>query len=444
MTADEVFRDLNALVAPGGAHGSTIPGTQRPSVAPKGWEPGVKYAQDGLGMTVTTPVHDVNVARDEAAWQPMVESMGLEVPPGYAVRLVEAKYDEGAWSRDSLFTEWPDADEREAAGQSRYTKTPATRKPCWRYRFAVEPSAARMHADDVDSIIAEVLRRRRKRPAAAVGAPRRALNVAYADPQAGKVAMLGGTRELAARVGECFDLLTDHLADLKKVGRHPTEASWFDAGDCVEGFNNVASQKYTNDLTMTQQVRVHRRLTLHGLDYLAARFPQVQAVTCGSNHAQVREGKDPIGPPDNDWGIEVLAQVQDAYARNEAAYGHVTFGYPHQWRDTLAVDSGGLLIGLAHGHQWRNPDPKAVRTWWMGQTFGEQPVADARILLAGHFHHFSAKEMGNGRLFLQAPTLDGGSDWFTQVAGEVSRPGLMVFSTTPDGWDDLRILRPAA
>ena len=49
--------------------------------------------------------------------------------------------------------------------------------------------------------------------------------------------------------------------------------------------------------------------------------------------------------------------------------------------------------------------------------------------------------MGNGRLWLQAPTLDNGSDWLTRLTGESSRPGLLVFTTTPDGWDDLKILR---
>lgn len=431
MNSDALIRDLNALLDPG-VEGTTIKDTQRPtaasvdSAAPKGWEPGVKFSPDGLGMTVTTTAQTVNVQRNEGAWTDMVRELGLEVPDGFVVRLVEAKYDPGAWARD--------ADDR-GKPHSAY------RSPVWRYRFAVEHSSRQVHVEDVDRIIAEVMRKRRKRPAAAGDATPRALNVVYADPQAGKVALLGGTRELAARVGDCFDLLTDHLADLKKVGRAPTEATWLDAGDCVEGFSNVPSQKYTNDLSMTQMIRAHRRFTLFGLDYLAGRFPKVQAVTCGSNHGQVREGKDPVGPPDNDWGIEVLSQVQDAYARNEDAYGHVSFGYPHHWRDSLAVESGGLLLGLAHGHQWRNPDPKAVRTWWHGQTFGRQPVADARVLVAGHFHHLAAKEMGNGRLFLQAPTLDNGSDWFSQVSGEVSTPGLLVFSSTPDGWDDLRILR---
>lgn len=430
MNTEALIRDLNALIEPGLA-GTTIPETQRPSAAsvdsaaPKGWEPGVKFSEDGR-MTVTTTAQTANVQRNERAWHGLVEELGLEVPAGFVVRLVEAKYDPGAWARDPGDRGKPHS---------------AYRAPVWRYRFSIEPDSGQMHTEDVDRIFSEVMRKRRKRPAASASAGPRALNVVYADPQAGKVDVLGGTRELAARVGDCFDLLTDHLADLRKVGRLPTEATWLDAGDSCEGFNNVASQKYTNDLTMTQQVRVHRRITFHGLDYLAGRFSLVNAATCGSNHAQIREGKDPVGPPDNDWGIEVLSQVQDAYSRNDEAYGHVRFAYPPKWQDSLAIVSGGLELGLAHGHQFRNGTEKGVRDWWQGQTFGELPVKDAQILCTGHWHHLAAREMGAGRLWIQSPTLDNGSSWWGRVSGESSKPGLLVFSTTPDGWDDLRILR---
>ena len=76
--------------------------------------------------------------------------------------------------------------------------------------------------------------------------------------------------------------------------------------------------------------------------------------------------------------------------------------------------------------------------------FGTQPVTDAKILVTAHLHHWAAKECGDGRLWLQAPTLDAGSPWFSRLSGEMSVPGILVFSTTEDGWDDLRILRPDA
>lgn len=455
MSTDALVRDLAALVTAGGNHPTTIKGASRPtaSASPKGWDPGVKYESNR--MVVTSTGREENVQGDPAAWRAIVAELGLEVPHGYVVRLAEAKYDPAAWHRDTEFIQYPDGVGGEAsedapqaedgtgpARKSPWTKAPAVTRPVWRYRFVVEPDNGQMHTDDVDRIFAETMRlRAKKRPAVADGAVRRAVNVVYADPQAGKVAVLGGTDALVARLGDSFDLLTDHLRDLKKVGRAPTEATWIDAGDTCEGFNNIAAQKYQNDLTMTQQVRFSRRAQLHGLGFLADRFNTVKAVTCGSNHTQLREGKDAIGPADNDWGIEVMSQIQDAFAQNPDARGHVQFGYPHQWRDTLSIDSGGLLIGLAHGHQFKSGTDKGVADWWKGQTFGEQPVARARVLVTGHFHHFASREMGNGRLWVQAPTIDNGSDWFTQISGEVSYPGLMVFSTTENGWDDLRILR---
>lgn len=444
-----LIRDMTALVAAGANHDTTIPDTQRPvapsaptGAAPKGWEPGVQFRSDG-GMTVTTPPTALNLQRDEGAWTAFVQdSMDLELPAGYVAILKEAKFDPAAWHRDTEFQQYPDAEDREPG--KKWTKAPAVTRPVWRYRFAIELASEQVHREDVDRIIAEVMRRKRKRPTAPAAAGPRALNVVYADPQAGKVAILGGTEALAARVAGCFDMLEDHIRDLRKVGRAPTSATWWDGGDCIEGFNNVRSQERTNDLQMTQQVRAHRRFTLHGLGFLADRFAEVDALTCGSNHAINRDGKDPVAGVDDDWGIEVLSQVQDAYALNPDAYGHVRFGYPHQYRDTLLAVSGGLPIGLAHGHQFKGGTDKAVADWWKGQTFGNQPVADARVLITGHYHHFAAREMGDGRLWIQAPTLDNGSDWFTRIAGEVSVPGLLVFSSTPDGWDDLRILRPAA
>ncbi|MFJ4342707.1 hypothetical protein [Streptomyces sp. NPDC088915] len=409
---------LDALLRPAAVTQSGPPQTVRPSVtAPKGWEPGVRYEANGA-MLVTAPAAEAP-PQDENGWRERVEALGLAVPDGYHVRLVEARHDPAAWHRDTQ-------------GEDAVTR------PVWRCRYLIEPAAPGWAAtDDLNSLVRDAMRRRRKqRPAPETVA--RALAVVYADPQAGKVGRDGGTKELVGRIADRFDRLQDHLRDLGKVGRAPDSAYWLDAGDCIEGFENVPSQAFTNDLTLTQQVRVHRRLTFEGLDRLAATFPRVVAATVGSNHARVRRGKDPLGPPEDDWGIEVMSQIADAYSRNPDAYGHVSFVVPEPWRDTVSLDMAGTIVGLAHGHQY--PRPEKAADWWKTQTFGRQPIADARVLLTGHYHHFRAQQLGNGRLWLQAPTLDNGSDWFAVRAGEVSQPGLMVLSVTADGWDDLRIL----
>ncbi|MFJ7004141.1 hypothetical protein ACIQWY_29550 [Streptomyces albidoflavus] len=409
--------ELEALLEPVSAPQSHPPQTQRPQPAvPRGWESGVRYEPSGA-MVVTAPPAET-APTGEADWRERVEQMGLAIPDGFRVRLVEARHDPAAWHRD-------------------HQGDDAVTRAVWRCRYVIEPAAPTWQAAaDVDALVRDAMRRRRK-PRPAVDAADRALVVVYADAQAGKVGRDGGTPELVARIAERFDRLDDHVRDLKAVGRAPTVAYWADAGDCIEGFENTTQQAFTNDLTLTEMVRVHRRLTFEGLDRLAGKFGRVVAATCGSNHARVRRGKDAVGPPVDDWGIEVMSQIADAYARNADAYGHVSFVMPERWRDTVSLDVAGHIVGLAHGHQYR---PEKAGDWWRGQTFGRQPVADADILITGHYHHFRAQQMGNGRLWVQAPTLDNGSDWYAVSSGEVSTSGLLVFSVGPDGWDDLRIL----
>ncbi|WP_239069562.1 hypothetical protein [Streptomyces sp. SID13666] len=410
--------DLQALLQPAAADQAGPTQILRPATtAPKGWEAGVKYEPNGA-MIITAPAGE-QPPQDEPGWRHHVEDLGLTVPDGFRVRLVEAKHDPAAWHRDNQGDD-------------------AVTRAVWRCRYSVEPSTPTWaSAGDIDALIRDAMRRRRT-PRPAVDTTDRALVVVYADAQAGKVGRDGGTPELIARVADRFDRLDDHIRDLKAVGRGPTAAYWLDAGDCIEGQENTAQQAFTNDLTMTEMVRVHRRLTFEGLDRLVGRFGRVVAATCGSNHGRVRRGKEAIGPPVDDWGIEVLSQVADAYARNADAYGHVSFVIPERWRDTVSLDVAGTTVGLAHGHQYARPDKAG--DWWRGQTFGRQPVADASILITGHFHHWRTQQLGQGRLHIQAPTLDNGSDWFTVRSGEVSTAGLMVFSVGPTGWDDLRLL----
>jgi hypothetical protein len=368
-------------------------------------------------MTVVT-APTATGPQDPNAWKAAVEELGLSVPNGWEVQLTEAKHDPAAWHRD-------------AEGEDAVTR------PVWRLKFRVAPSSlAGYGAEDIATMVRDAMRVKRSRRAPV--APSRGLVVAYSDPQTGKVDRRGGTPELIARVAEKFDRLQDHIRDLQAVGRPVDSAYWMDAGDCVEGQQNVAAQIGTNDLTMTEMVRLHRRLTFDGLKRLARQFDSVTAAVCASNHAQHRVNGKMVGPPTDDWGIETMQQVADAFAVNEGAFGHVKFILPETWQETVSVDVAGTVVGLSHGHQVRNPSK--VVDWWRGQTFGEQPVAAARILLTGHFHHFRAEEVGSGKLWVQAPALDNGSSWYSNWSGDDSRAGLLVFSVGPDGWSDLVIL----
>lgn len=380
------------------------------------WQPGVAFDPSGAMTVVTAPT--ATGPQDPQAWKAAVEDLGLAVPEGWSVQLTEAKYDPAAWTRG-------------AEGEDAVTQA------VWRLKFRVAPaSLAGYGAEDVATMVRDAMRVKRSRRAPV--APSRGLVIAYSDPQTGKVDRRGGSAELVRRIAEKFDRLQDHVRDLSAVGRPVDSAYWMDAGDCIEGQQNVASQLATNDLTMTEMVRLHRRLTFDGLNRLARQFDSVTAAVCASNHAQHRINGKTVGPPSDDWGIETMQQVADAFHCNPDAYGHVKFVLPQEWQETVSVDVAGTVVGLSHGHQVRSP--AKVVDWWRGQTFGEQPVAAARILLTGHFHHLRVEQAGAGKLWVQAPPLDNGSTWYTNRTGEDSSAGLLVFSVGPDGWSDLTIL----
>lgn len=417
MSGSGLSRDLDDLLRLSQGQAAPSRAGVNPT-APVGreWQPGVAFGADGSMTVVTAPT--TTGPQDQNAWKAAVEELGLTVPEGWTVQLAEAKYDPAAWTRA-------------AEGEDAVTQA------VWRLKFRVAPATmAGYGAEDVATMVRDAMRV--KRTPRRLAAASRGLVVAYADPQTGKVDRRGGTPELIARVAEKFDRLQDHVRDLKAVGRPVDSAFWMDAGDCIEGQQNVAAQLGTNDLTMTEMVRLHRRLTFDGLNRLARQFDSVTAAVAASNHAQHRVNGKMVGPPSDDWGIETMQQVADAFNCNPDAYGHVRFVLPEKWQETVSVDVAGTVVGLSHGHQVRSPGK--IVDWWRGQTFGEQPVAAARILLTGHFHHFRAEEVGSGKLWLQAPALDNGSSWYSNTSGDDSRAGLLVFSVGSDGWSDLEIL----
>ena len=393
---------------------ASVPEAPRPKV-PKGWEPGVKYEPSGDMLVTTPPTSDLDGGQDE--WRALVTAMGLTVPDGYRVRLVEAKHDPAAWQRD-------------AVGEDAVTR------PVWRLRFAVEPDPGSAEDTDLAAIAAMIRTHKRKPPEPRDGKPS-SFVVVPADWQVGKTGSNGGTEELVERVLAQFDRMEQRVKDLRRLGYALNTGYWLDAGDIIEGFSNVAAQHQTNDLAMTRQIRVARRLSLEGIGRLSRMHKAVTAASCGSNHCQVRIGKDRANDPGDDWGLEILTQVADSYALNPEVYGHVEFRVPERWRESLALEIEGRIVGLTHGHQAK---PGQLASWWRGQSHGRQPVADADILVSGHYHSLLIQHTGNGRTHFQAPTSDAGSDWFTNNTGEVSQAGLLTFVVTPDGWEALDIL----
>ena len=255
----------------------------------------------------------------------------------------------------------------------------------------------------------------------------RCLVVMWSDLQVGKVDYRGNSQTLIERV----QLMQARLMELIKRER-PEKVIFADLGDTVENFGNAADlqQLHTNDLSIMEQVDLATTFAWQSLRMIAERVPDVTYASVGSNHCQWRVNKQVVGKPSDDWGIFIGRQL--ARLSKEISLP-IKFIEPQPHDESLAIDvfgDGFHILGIAHGHQAKRPDN--MSQWWRGQAFGKQPVADASILIHGHWHHLRVTEMGStprgtSRFLVMAPTMDNGSGWWRKTTGEDSVPGLGVF-----------------
>jgi len=257
----------------------------------------------------------------------------------------------------------------------------------------------------------------------------RCLVVLWSDLQVGKVDYRGNSDSLLERVA----LMQARLIEQVKREK-PEQVIFADLGDTVENFFNAnsAQQHYSNDLSIMEQVDVATTLAWQTIRGLAELVPTVTYASVGSNHCQFRaaNGKA-IGKPTDDWGVFIGRQL--ARLAEETGLTNIRFVEPQPYDETLAIDvfnDGFHILGIMHGHQAARPE--AIGDWWRKQSFGRQPVADASLLVHGHWHHLRVQELGSvdrgdkvaSRFIVMAPTMDNGSNWFKMNSGEDSIPGL--------------------
>lgn len=269
--------------------------------------------------------------------------------------------------------------------------------------------------------------RKKVKPAKLEKPEPRCLVVMWSDLQVGKVDYRGGTEALIERV----NLMQTRLNALIRSEK-PEKVIFVDLGDTVEGFNNAApmQQLQSNSISIMEQVDLATTFAWNTLGQIAERVPDITYASVGSNHCQWRIGREVVGKATDDWGIFIGRQL--ARLAKEANLP-IRFVEPQEHDESLALDvfgDGFHILGIAHGHQAKRPDN--MGQWWRGQAFGRQPVADASILIHGHWHHLRVTEMGStprgtSRFLIMAPTMDNGSGWWKKVTGEDSVPGLGVF-----------------
>lgn len=205
-------------------------------------------------------------------------------------------------------------------------------------------------------------------------------------------------------------------------------------GDCIEGYvSQGGANTWRTTLTITEQVRLYRRILLEQVKTFAAIAPKVVVVAIPGNHD---EANRPIHTYGDSWAIEAAAAVSDAL-QLAGTYEHVTVHTPDRDELTLTLDVCGTVVGAAHGHQWR---PGQAVNWWSKQSHGRQPIGDADLLLSAHLHHLRVEHTGSDKTWLQVPALESGSTWWKHRTGEWGQPGMVTALVGGGSWSSLEIL----
>ena len=249
--------------------------------------------------------------------------------------------------------------------------------------------------------------------------------VCLADFQLGKVGSGGGTEDTIRLVRRAIRDIAD---DIRFRGPYK-RIILADVGDSTEGFWNVASQAQTNDLSLTDQIRTVQRLYAEALQALAPLCSSLYYVAVPSNHCAVRTGpgkNSRANAPDDDFGIMISKNIEDIIA-GRPGYEHVTFHRPEKWEEAVTVDAAdGTHIGFTHGHL--AGQQSKVSSWFRDLAFGRRSgLYDARILVHGHWHNFAVSQAGDARWIISCPSADRGSDWWTNISGDSTRPAILTF-----------------
>ena len=249
--------------------------------------------------------------------------------------------------------------------------------------------------------------------------------VCLADFQVGKAASGGGTDDTVRLVRRALHDIAQDLSGPATYRR----IILADVGDSTEGFWNVAAQAQTNDLSLTDQIRTVQRLYAEAVRLLAPMCESLYYVAVPSNHCAVRVGpgkNSRANAPDDDFGIMISKNLEDIL-EDRPDFAHVEFFRPEKWEEAVTVDAAdGTRIGFTHGHLAGTQ--AKVPGWFRDLAFGRRSgLYDARILVHGHWHNFAVSQVGDARWIISCPSADRGSDWWTNISGDSTRPAILTF-----------------
>lgn len=288
------------------------------------------------------------------------------------------------------------------------------------YKYKLRP---RYELPDIGDLIEAAEAADRVIPAAPKASSGEWFVVHAPDLQIGKVAERGGTEEIVAKFHESMSTALSEYFELVERGVHFDGVLLAFAGDCIEGwYSQNGKNTWLTSETLTQQVRVFRRLLMWAVEEWAPHAPAVKVAVVNGNHDDAQRSMNTM--PGDGLATESAIAVSDALKLNHLAFGHVEVIVPSEWRAHMTFQIGETVVTMTHGDLFR---PGKGMDWWSEQTFGRRGPGRADLLLTGHYHNFRV-ETDSGRTWIQGTTIDCGSDYYEDAHGSVSDRGIVIFT----------------
>lgn len=281
---------------------------------------------------------------------------------------------------------------------------------------------------------------RPRKPRKRRSAPPSALVVPIGDTQWGK-ADGDGVDGTLRRYARCIEGVVERVAELRSSGHNLAELWLPGLGDLIEGCGgdpNYPGQDHQVRLNYEDQRELAEILLLDTFDALAPLFPVVKVPVVPGNHDEHRKGGK-RATDDRDNACEgVYRQAARVLAR-DPKMRHLEV-ITAQGEMSLTLDVCGTVTTFCHGHKYgrgASPADKA-HGWWAQQAHNLLRPGRSTLLLSGHYHHLVVDQRG-AKTFIQIPALDGGSKWWTDMAGADSPAGMISLVVGQGGWSDLQV-----
>lgn len=293
--------------------------------------------------------------------------------------------------------------------------------------------------------IAELWKRRKRKPSSKPTTGRHPVDVQVPiyDPQIGKNTRedLGGTIEIVDRLMWVVDDVLPRTEQMVRAeGGYVRDVYLLLGGDLTEGLcESYDNQLHTIALNVTQQTLVASAFINHLLDAaLDMSTGTVHVTGVASNHdAAARGGKKQNQTDDSDdRTLMLVGMLAQNTWRNSWIDERTNIWVPSNPNEAFVPnDQVNIHTLLVHGHKQpgctgKGGTQQGMLNWWMAQRGSNRPdnaAAAASVMLAGHYHHHYHTHQ-QGLLLVGAPSLDGGSQWYTQRSSNWSMPGQLILT----------------